>query len=97
MKDLRAQDPSDDLGLTYEQAMHGVQSGVAYEMANGGAATEPKHLRTGINSAMVNDAALARLLIAKGIITEGEYVEEVRLEANRELLRYERRNKMGFR
>lgn len=49
--------------LTYEQALHGMQSGVAYEHSNGSPDGSPKHLRVGINSAQVNNAALARLLI----------------------------------
>lgn len=78
-----------DLGLTYEQALHGVQTGVAFEMSQGGKAHEPKHLRTGINSAMINDGAMTLLLIEKGIITEDEYMEAVRLVANNEVWRYQ--------
>jgi hypothetical protein len=78
--------------LSYDAAMHGVQAGVAMEMnAQMNDAHTPKHLRVGINSAMVNDAAMVRLLVKKGLITEEEYAEEVRLEANRELDRYEDR------
>lgn len=84
----------EDLGLTYEQALHAMQTGVGFEIetnayGNMGAST-PKHLRAGVNSAMINDAALVRLLVKKGLFTEEEYMEEVRLEANREVLRYER-------
>jgi hypothetical protein len=71
--------------------MHGVQTGVAFEMERHSQDTTPKHLRTGLNSAMINDAAMARLLVKKGIFTEEEYAEEIRLEANRELERYEKR------
>ena len=85
--------------LSYEDAMHGMQAGVQLEISRGCEDTEPKHLRVGVNSAMVNDAALARLLIKKGLFTETEYAEEVRLEANRELDRYEDRlrEKYGIR
>lgn len=79
----------DDLGLTYSQALHAVQTAVAYEMVHGNSGTDPKHLRVGVNSAFVNDAALARLLIRKGLITEEEYSEEVRHEMNREVVRYQ--------
>lgn len=84
---------SDDpkTNLPYEQAMHAVQTGVAYEMSTVPSATDPKHLRVGINSALINDAALVRLLIKKGLITQAEYIEEVRLEACREVDRYEDR------
>lgn len=83
---------NDDLGLSYMTAMHGVQSGIAHEMGKGSNLAEPKHLRVGIDSAMVNDAAVARLLIDKGIFTVAEYEEAVRREANREVQRYEGRN-----
>lgn len=49
----------------------------------------PKQLRTGINSAMVNDHAVAELLIAKGIFTREEYVEQITKSANVELQRLE--------
>lgn len=80
-----------DKNMTYEQALHAMQSGVAMEMNNTSKDTEPKHLRVGINSAMINDAALIRLLIKKGLISMDEYLEEIRLETIREVERYEQR------
>lgn len=78
--------------LSYEDALHGIQTGVKFEMERGhSTAHTPKHLRVGIDSAMVNDAALAHLLVKKGVFTQEEYAEELRLEANRELDRYEDR------
>lgn len=93
-----------DLGLSYEEALHGMQTAVLHEMnlkekgdhrrsevirtdliyPNG-----PKHLRVGVNSAMSDMLAIVTLLIDKGIITEEEYVERVRLAMNEELARYE--------
>jgi len=52
-------------------------------------ATEPKHLRTGINCAMADQSGLAKLLIDKGLITENEYLEAIRLAMNEELARYQ--------
>ncbi len=75
--------------LDYFAAAHGMQTGVAHELERDPSSASPKHLRVGINSALVNDAALVRLLVAKGVITEEEYAEAVRLEMNRELDRYE--------
>lgn len=49
---------------------------------------EPKHLRVGINTAMVDSAALARILIAKGLFTWDEYAAELADEMEREVLRY---------
>jgi hypothetical protein len=73
----------------YFAAMPGVQTGVAYMMQIEPKQVGPKHLRTGINSAMVNDAALTKLLIAKGIITEEEYWHALVEEAEAERARYE--------
>ncbi len=85
--------------LPYLDAIHGVQAGVGYELFrnDGDDSRAHKHLRTGVNSAMCDHTALVRLLIAKGIITPEEYAEEVRLEANRELDRYEDRAGVQFR
>lgn len=79
--------------LSYDAALHAIQSGVATEMSldNEQGATTPKHLRTGIDSVFVANAALARLLVKKGLFTEEEYREELRLEACREVDRYEAR------
>lgn len=55
----------------YHAAAHAMQSGVAYDPTS--KSLEPKHLRVGINSAMVDHAALVGLLMEKGIISEEEY------------------------
>lgn len=68
-----------------------MQSGVATEMEYGSAATEPKHLRVGVNSALVDGAALAGLLVAKGVITEEEYLEAIASGMEREAKAYEQR------
>lgn len=88
-----------DLGLTYEEAVHGIQTAALHEINLSAAdnyvrwtdtsAAGPKHLRTGVNMALVEHGAIAALLIRKGIITEEEYVEELRLAANHELWKYE--------
>lgn len=58
----------------YNAALHAVQTGVAMKMQLGEmSSTSPKHLRTGINSALVNCAGIAQLLMDKGIFTEEEY------------------------
>lgn len=58
----------------YHAAMHAVQTGVAHQMNDPSTKeTEPKHLRVGINAAMVTDLAVARLLLAKGVFTLDEY------------------------
>ncbi len=61
----------------YRALGHALQSGVAFTMPIAPKETEPKHLRVGINIALSDGSALVRLLIAKGLITEREYVEAV--------------------
>ena len=76
----------------YEAAVHAMQSGVAYMLTRGpNGECSPKHLRVGVNSAMCDQAALVRLLIAKGLFTQEEYVAEVTAEMEREVERYSRR------
>lgn len=80
-----------DLGLSYEQAAHGVQSAIKYEMEERGwrgNENEWKHLRAGIDMRAAEAAGLVQLLIQKGILTEDEYLEAMRLSANEELARY---------
>jgi len=88
----------------YEAACHAIQSGVAMEMelntrGQGAASgeTTPKHLRVGVNLALCGQAALAALLIEKGIITPEEYVRAQADQAERERERYEARlsNRLG--
>lgn len=57
----------------YEAAAHAMQSGVAMTMNYDQAETRPKHLRVGVNSALVSLRALCDLLVAKGVLTEQEY------------------------
>lgn len=83
-----------DLGLTYEQAAHGVQSAIMHAMNqdNGSglvSGTSPKHLRVGVDSAHVTDYAVAELLMEKGVFTREEYEEKVRLAMNDELAKRE--------
>jgi hypothetical protein len=77
--------------LPYDEAAHAMQTGVAFELERDPSSASPKHLRVGLNSTLVNDAAIARLLVKKGLITVEEYAEEVRLEMCREVDRYQAR------
>ena len=52
-----------------------MQSGVAMKMNYDSSETTPKHLRVGVNSAMVETGALAKLLMEKGVFTEEEYYQ----------------------
>lgn len=72
-----------DLGLTYEQAVHGVQTSIASGAYDRG--MEPKHMRTGVDMTKADMLGLACLLIDKGVISNDEYVEYIRLSANMEV------------
>ena len=79
-----------DLCDEYAALMHAVQTGVALEHQRGSDDGSPKHLRTGVNSCMVTDHAIATLLIEKGIFTELEYVTQLVKSARQEKERYEK-------
>lgn len=73
----------------YNAACHAMQSGVASLLAVHPELTEDKHVRTGINSAHVSVAAIVRLLIEKGVITEDEMHAALASEMDREVERLE--------
>lgn len=72
----------------YHAACHAMQTGVAYDQERNPKDKEPKHLRVGINVALCDHTALARLLMDKGVITELEYWQAVTAEMDREVERY---------
>lgn len=67
----------DALRGRYYIAAHRMQSAVAFQLARGSDSASDKHLRVGVNSALVDSGSLAELLIAKGVITEEEYMRAV--------------------
>lgn len=70
--------------------LHGIQTGIAQLMGMGKANdTTPKHLRVGLNNALVEHGALVRLLIEKRIIDEWEYFEMYKKMLIEERTRYE--------
>ena len=75
------------------QLSHAMQTGVAYEIEKtpSNSATSPKHLRTGVNAAMVEHAALVELLVEKGIITLEEFLERNCAKMQEEVDKYEER------
>lgn len=74
----------------YEKQLMRMQAGVAYFQAESQECT-PKHLRVGVNAAMSDHAGLVRLLIAKGILTEDEYIGAVTEAMRQEADGYENR------
>lgn len=79
------------MSRSYRDLLHAIQTGITFEMEKGSKDTTPKHLRVGVNSALCDQAALVRLLIKKGVFTKEEYEEEILLELEREVKRYEDR------
>lgn len=75
---------------TYNSLAHAVQSGVKAKASYTDEETTPVSLRVGVNMAMVDSAALASLLIEKGIISEEEYLSSLEEAARQEVSRYER-------
>lgn len=75
----------------YLAAMHAMQSGVAFEMnyPDTAGATEAKHLRVGINNALVQQTAIVLLMVEKGIITMDEWWKKLADEMEAEVLRYQ--------
>jgi len=73
----------------YTDKLHAMQSGVAMEMNHTDQPTSAKHLRVGVNAAMSDQAGLVKLLIAKGIITEAEYLDAITEAMSDEVKRYE--------
>ncbi len=80
----------------YAAAAHAMQSGVGMELASDPTSGTPKHLRVGINSAMVENSALARVLMAKGLITQGEYLKALADAMEEEQTRYQDRLSQQF-
>lgn len=63
----------DEARERYKAALHAMQTAVALTMDRGGSEAQPKHLRVGVNSALVNNAAIATLLVERGVFTWDEY------------------------
>jgi len=74
----------------YQQLAHAMQSGVAAKMHKDPSDTTPKHLRVGVNMAMREHAALAGLLIKKGLITDDEYMDALNAGMEEEVEMYKR-------
>lgn len=73
----------------YYSAAGKMQAGIAFLMKKDATETQPKHLRVGINSALVEHCALARLLMQKGIITLDEYEKSIADEMENEAEKYQ--------
>lgn len=68
---------SEEFRARWHAAAHAMQSAIAHEMNYNPTVTDPKHLRVGINVALRDLGSLCGLLIAKGVITEAEYLKAI--------------------
>lgn len=75
------------LGERIRHSQHAIQTGIAYNKDKTGMA--PKHLRVGVDSALVECGAIAKLLIANGIFTDLEYLEALAAAMEEEVERAE--------
>lgn len=73
----------------YLALAHAMQSGVGMMMNVDPKDTQPKFLRTGINTAMSDHGALVNLLVEKGLITELEYYTHMCFFMRNEVRSYE--------
>ena len=84
----------------YLEAVHAVQTGVKFFQERDGdgplSPTGPKHLRVGVNVTKCDNAALALLLIEKGVFTLDEYHKSIADEMEEEVKRYEERANREF-
>lgn len=87
---MTEEEQMEELRQRYQRAAHAMQSGVAYSMTEENCKEiQPKQLRVSINSAMCDHAAIVKLLMDKGIITELEYLEAITVQMEAEVKRYE--------
>jgi hypothetical protein len=73
----------------YDRLSHAMMTGVGHDVQLRPESTSAKHVRTGINAALVSHAALVRLLMEKRLITDVEYWRAAVEEMRREVERYE--------
>lgn len=78
------------MARTYLEAAHAMQAGVAMKMNHDPEDTSPKHLRVGVNSAMVDTAAIVRLLVEKKIFSMEEFETTITDQMNKEAEMYEK-------
>lgn len=75
----------------YQELAHAMQSGVAFLQQRDPSERDLKHMRVGVNSAMLDAAAVASLLMKKGLITEDEYLDSLIERFEEEVARYTER------
>lgn len=74
----------------HDRLLHAMQTGVKFTMEYKlNEDTTPKHLRVGINNALVSNGALVGLLIEKGVFTAEEWMTAYNTAMKREVEMYE--------
>jgi hypothetical protein len=73
----------------YYMLLHAMQTGIMIKLNRDPSSGSPKHLRVGINARAIDHAALVKLLVDKGVITDEEYCTELVLQAEKEVKMYE--------
>jgi hypothetical protein len=79
----------------YKRLAHAMQSGVALMLERCDEAS-PKHLRVGVNSALVDSGTIAELLVERGIFTRKEFLRKLVETMRREVEDYQERIKNAF-
>jgi hypothetical protein len=71
----------------YRALAHAMQSGVEFYQDK--TDQTPKHLRVGVNMALVDSSALAMVLMRKGLLTPAELIESLISKLEQEVAQYE--------
>jgi len=78
-----------ELAEEIQKLQYAMQTGIMYMVEKGSKTCQPKHMRTGINSALIFNGSVVRLLVEKGLITREEYAEAAVADLRAEVKRYE--------
>lgn len=94
--------PTEEQEQKLQLLMHRVQSAIAFfegrqeVFGERNAETEHKHLRVGVNSALIETSSLARLMFRKKLITSEEYYDTLIEGWEQEVDSYRARIKQRF-
>lgn len=89
-EEMQLSDREKELAEEMEKLGHAMQTGIMYMIEKGSKIGDPKHLRTGINSALVFNGTVVKLLVKKGLITREEYAEAAVEDLRAEVKQYEK-------
>lgn len=78
----------EEMSDKYAANAHAMQSGIAALITRDATLANAKHMRVGVNMAMVEIAALVDLLVKKGVFTQHEVGEAILEQQEKEILKY---------